>query len=348
VAVHQQSFLCPRQLPSGDPTAQPCEGDCGRSDLPPRPSATKRLRSEGTDDLPSPTARGRVLFHSGFLSHILRFLGGPGRGTRGDLGRAALVCRAWRVASCADGVWAGIVGELFPCMNGRVPAGGGRAYLVEHGRAMCEHRGRVEGERAWWGGLRVHFEVWDGGDGLRLLSAEGPVGFDEGDDSLFLIGDGTRLIAPSFTAASRDGPSGSVRFTSVPDYFRRAHEGGGGVHVRVTVRDACSGRQGVLWSSDKSEVLRVEERGGGSYCIYPLGEFRALLLPPPPRSLKCRSPTTADGPIGGHFWFGLQAKEGQGGFAERERVFEAGGVCRFYFDTGDPRRIARFLSALLS
>jgi hypothetical protein len=294
-----------------------------------------------------------VLSHPELLGRIVRFLAGSGREARAELGRGALVCRAWRGAAWAEDVWKDVAGELFPCLRGRVVRGGSRAYVVGHGRALLE-RGATVGapvESEWWAGLRLHVEVWDELDGLRVLSAEGPVGFDAADDSLFvrpaLDGDSdsdSRVVAARFSAASRG--RGSLRFTSVPDYFRRAHQApaGAGLHVRVTLRDArpgsASGGQALLWSSEggkaQPEALRVEDRGQGVYCVYPLHEFRPLLAPP-----GC-----AEEPPRGHFWFGLTAVEGDVGLPEEHRVFEAGEICRFYFDTSDTRRISRFLWSL--
>jgi hypothetical protein len=344
----------PLQLPRGGSGSKE-SGASVESDLGLRASPLKRSRSAAALKTPRPA----VLSHAELLGRIVRFLAGSGREARADLGRGALVCRAWRGAAWAEDVWRYIAGELFPCLRGRVVRGGSRAYVVGYGRALLERRVHAgPGARAWWVGLRLHFEVWDELDGLRVLSAEGPVGFDPGDDSLFVRpardsegdndGDSdSRVVAARFSAASRgrDPTSGSLRFSSVPDYFRRAHEETpaglpGGVHVRVTLRDAHSGRQAVLWSSGKAqpEALRVEDRGGGRYCIYPLQEFRPLLAPP----------WWAEEPLGGHLWFGLSAVEGDVGLPEEHQMFEAGGVCRFYFNTSDTRRISRFVWSLLA
>jgi hypothetical protein len=262
-----------------------------------------------------------VLLCPKLLGGILRFLQGGSREARADLGRGALVCREWRVVACADALWKDITTELFPCLTDRVASSGYRAYVVEYGRAVLERRVAVE-RSDWWLGMRMHFEVWDELDGLRVLSAEGPVAFDQGDDSLFMRPERegwSRVVAASFSAASRD--PGPFRFTSVPDYFRRAHEDGlpAGLHVRVTVRDERNGRQALLWSSGKAQALRVEERGEGCYCIYPLDEFRALHSP---------SAAPSEVLLGGHFWFCLRAGDGQEGVAEQERVYETGEATR--------------------
>jgi hypothetical protein len=284
------------------------------------------------------TPRQAVLLDARLLGHILRFLGGSSREARADLGRGALVCHAWKDEVFDDAVWQDMAGELFPCLRDcAAQRGGSRAYVVEHGRALLERRRWAEGQRSL-GGLRMHFEVWDESDGLRLLSAEGPMAFDTLDDSLIIVGEGSRTVAPPFSAASRDPRS--LRFTSIADYFERAHETDlpSGLHVRVAVRDERTGRQALLWSSGETPALRAEDRGEGDYCIYPLDEFPVLL-----------SPSWPEVPLGGHFWFGLSmASGGQVGSSEQDQMYTCGDVCRFYFDTSDSRRVCRFLWSLLS
>jgi hypothetical protein len=113
---------------------------------------------------------------------------------------------------------------------------------------------RVRWGDDWWEGLRLHLEVWDGRDGLRMLSAEGRLGVNENGNVtvLHLTGsDRHEVVGPAFSAASRDPEH--HRFADIEDYFCRAHFEGTPAELcaRVVVRDVRSGRRAVLWESSK-------------------------------------------------------------------------------------------------
>jgi hypothetical protein len=112
-------------------------------------------------------------------------------------------------------------------------------------------------------GFSLSFEVWDAMDGLRMLSASGPirVQMDQqgGFTSLRMGGPHRReLPGPAFSAASRDPLR--RRFASMEDYFGRGHlpEFGAALSVRVTVTDERTGRMALLWSTRKDAAYLTE------------------------------------------------------------------------------------------
>jgi hypothetical protein len=129
----------------------------------------------------------------------------------------------------------------------------GRGYVVGVGRCVAERR--VRWGDNWWEGLRLHVEVWDGRDGLRMLSAEGRLGVDVGPNGFTNLTargmDRREVVGPAFSAASRDPKH--HRFADIRDYFRRLHEEGipAELCTRVVVRDVRSGRRALLWESGK-------------------------------------------------------------------------------------------------
>jgi hypothetical protein len=86
---------------------------------------------------------------------------------------------------------------------------------------------RVRWGNDWWEGLRLHFEVWDGRDGLRMLSAEGRLDIVVGGARTYMRVKGTdrrEVVGPAFSAASRDPEH--HRFANIRDYFHRSPEEG--------------------------------------------------------------------------------------------------------------------------
>jgi hypothetical protein len=139
------------------------------------------------------------------VERVLGFLAGGSRGARGDVGRAASVCRLWRDVAYGEEVWGRMAAEVLPLHGaGR----DGRRYVAEYGRCVAERR--VWRKLDWWEGLRLHTEVWDARDNLRILSVEGRLKVDEGvyDDQLVLLkiegSDRREVVGAAFSVASRD------------------------------------------------------------------------------------------------------------------------------------------------
>jgi hypothetical protein len=153
---------------------------------------------------------------------------------------------------------------------------------MEVGRCLMERRVRWRDD--WWEGLRLHVEVWDGRDGLRMLSVEGQLGVkvENAYGVVRVTGpDRREVVGPAFSAASRN--SEHHRFDDIKDYFNRAHEEGMPARLctRMVVRDVRSGRRALLWESGKRQA-RV-----GHWWNAPPNGHLALTLPAP-GNLRCR------------------------------------------------------------
>jgi hypothetical protein len=207
--------------------------------------------------------RTAVLFSPEVMERVVDFLAGGERDAREDLGRASLVCRFWRDVASDEHTWCRVAMEVLPVLDSEVvEVGMEREYLMEQGRCLLAREVWVGDE--WRENLCLHFEVWDDRDGLRLLSAYGPldvmVDQARGLSSLGLKGGGADrrvAIGPPFSVATRD-PEGHF-VASVKDYFLRAHEAGVPtvLRARVLARDALTGRQALLWESGKRHRFGV-------------------------------------------------------------------------------------------
>jgi hypothetical protein len=204
--------------------------------------------------LPSPPAsphsartRAAVVMSSELLEQVLLFLAGGTREARADVGRAAGVCRLWRDVALENEVWGQVAQQLVPVIGTKLVAANPRKYLVEQGKSILRRSVWVDHE--WWGSLHMHVEVWDGCDGLRMLSAEGPVSVSVSlaDACVnFYLKDGDdrhEAIGPPFSARSR----GTVvdDFGDVEDYFTRASDPNNGacINMRVGVHSVCMQHQ---------------------------------------------------------------------------------------------------------
>jgi hypothetical protein len=200
-------------------------------------------------------SRAAVVSSRELMERVLLFVAGGSREAREDVGRAAVVCRMWREAAYGEEVWGGMASLVMPVVG----AGGlglgrdGRGYVAEVGRCLAERRVRWGAE--WWEGLRLHVEVWDGRDGLRMLSVEGRLGVEGWGNHWTVVNvagsDRHEVVGPAFSAASRDPEH--HRFDDIKSYFRQTHQGGMSSELcaRAVVRDVRAGRRAVLWESGK-------------------------------------------------------------------------------------------------
>jgi hypothetical protein len=227
-------------------------------------------------------------------------------------------------------VWGGMASLVLPVVG----AGGlglgrdGRGYVAEVGRCLMERRVCFVDD--WWEGLRLHLEVWDGRDGLRMLSAEGRLAVEVDDDytGVFVTGVGRHeVVGPAFSAASRDPEH--HRFDDIKSYVRRAHEEGmpAALCARAVVRDVRSGRRAVLWESGKGHrwgTAQVPPTSPfapflpqGSLCLYTFAG-RAIVYPP------CG--TGGEEAVKMGFTFHVRPEAGQEGVPARDKLWRLAGA----------------------
>jgi hypothetical protein len=260
------------------------------------------------------------------VERVLGLLAGGSRGARGDVGRAASVCRLWRDVAYGEEMWGQMAAEVLPVLEGRRDC---RRYVAEQGRCLLERR--VWGANEWWEGLRLHLEVWDARDNLRILSGGGRLTVGVSYNAILrrfplrITGSDRReVVGPAFSAASRDPEH--HRFESLKDYFSRAHEPEflSAVCMRAVVSDARTGRQALLWESGKETQLWAG----------PL--YEAVVIPGGlPNDSFAFGITNGEGLLspdwGNHPWVGvevgffLRPEAGQEGVAEQDRLYRAAG-----------------------
>jgi hypothetical protein len=211
-------------------------------------------------------SRAAVVSSPDLMERVLGFVAGGSREARQALGRAAAVCRLWREAALGAEVWGRVAAEVLPVVGlgeGRLGRDG-RGYMMEQGRCLMERR--VWRADRWWDGLRLHLEVWDASDDLRMLSVEGRIHatFDKDKDLSHVFvtgGDRAEVVGPAFAAASRDPQH--KRFTDMKQYFDRAHDAELPTRlcVRMVVRDGRTGAAGAAVGVGQGrDALRLGHR----------------------------------------------------------------------------------------
>jgi hypothetical protein len=292
------------------------------------------------------------------VERVLGFLAGGSRGARGDVGRAASVCRLWRDVAYGEEVWGRMAAEVLPMLEG--VGADGRRYVAEQGRCLVERR--VWHSDQWWEGLRLHMEAWDARDNLRMLSAEGrlKVDADENGKHVNLTitgGDRREVVGPAFSAVSR--APGHHRIAHMYDCFLRARvlELPCAVCLRAVVSDARTGRQALLWESGKETELWAGpvhlnhfDPGplpDGSICFGTNGDEGIL------------SPAWGGTVVGVDVGFYLRPEEGQAGVEPRDRLYRAAGgdveryadhdsFCYMAFEVGDEEALGKYIRSLLA
>jgi hypothetical protein len=149
----------------------------------------------------------------------------------------------WGEMVSRDQLWAGIVEEVLP-LSTKEDGQATRARLLQYGRMLVAER-RVWRLNSWEQGMWIQFDVFDGGDGLQLLSAKGPlwtnneaVGYVLEIESLT-----AEVHSVPFSAASRG-------YDNVRDYACQYWDRYGGraaLCVRVTIGERSTGRKALLW-----------------------------------------------------------------------------------------------------
>jgi hypothetical protein len=340
-------------------------------------SADRALVTTTTTTTTTTGMRGRsraaVVSSRELMERVLAFTAGESREAREDVGRAAAVCRVWRDAAYGEEVWGRMASELMPVVGagGLGLGGGGRRYVAEVGRCLAEQRVRREDE--WWEGLRLHVEVWDGRDGLRMLSVEGRLDLEtvdvyEQNPVIRLGSDRHEVVGPAFSAASRDPEH--HRLDAINDYFRRLHEEGMPTMLctRVVVRDVRSGRRALLWETGRDsswDAGQVDPRDPSRRFLPPdslmvgtmLQKDRAVIHPP------CRgggaAATGGYAEEGGAFLFYLRPEAGQEGVPARDKLWRVAGANAEHYGeqdsflltrlpVGDRNALGRFVWSLLS
>jgi hypothetical protein len=308
--------------------------------------------------------RAAVMSSRELMESVLRFIAGGSREARENVGRAAAVCRVWREAAYGEEVWGRMAAEVLPVLGAGARGLGrdGREYVVEFGRCLMERR--VIFAETWWEGLRLHIEVWDEGDGLRMLSVEGRLGLEKSDHyiSLGVTGeDRCEVVGPAFSAASRD-PEGQW-FDDIEDYLSRpaGDEIPSRLCTRAVVRDVRSGRRALLWESGRSHAwTSFDEDLADDGPLAPFLPTRSMYVGTHVATDRnILSPPCGDAAF--EMWTSLYVRPeaGQVGATERARLYRfVGGdeerygqhdsIARIYMRTDDSAALGRFVWSLLS
>jgi hypothetical protein len=235
----------------------------------------------------------------------------------------------------------------------------GRGYVAEVGRCMVERRVRFAEE--WWEGLRLHVEVWDGRDGLRMLSTEGPLEVQASHEATYLETGGLdrrELVGPAFSAASRDPEH--HRFADMEEYFCRVHEEGvpGVLCARAVLRDVRSGRTALLWESGKGMRWGVIAMDPTDPVVphLPPESFTVSLHPEKSRSVMF--PACGDDPVQMWLDFIVRPEAGQEGLPAPDKLWrlavegdqgeEEEPFARLCVHNEDVDAVGRFVWSLLS
>jgi hypothetical protein len=308
-------------------------------------------------------SRAAVVSSRELMERVLLFVAGGSREAREEVGRAAVVCRVWREAAYGKEVWGRMASLVLPVVG----AGGlglgreSRGYVAEVGRCLMERRVRWGDNQ--WEGLRLHVEVWDGRDGLRMLSTEGRliVTVDGNRTNLRVTGsDRHEVVGPAFSAASRDPEH--HRLDNIKKYFRRAHEEDIPVKLcaRAVVRDVRSGRRAVLWESGKGHEWGTGHVPASSLFapFLPQGSWFVAVKPDAERVIVYPPCGTGAAGVRMGFGFFVRPEAGQEGVPARDKLWRLAGAdaerygehdsfTRCIFRTIDMDAVSKFIWSLL-
>lgn len=264
------------------------------------------------------------------------------------LGQLGLVCRTWREVACWEKRWwAGIRQTVMPFMGRGVRRGkGNRACLMQYGRMLVEER-RVWGFDNWTDGLELHFEVFDHGDGMQLLSAGGtPIFCSRGEEDyeLQLRNDASLYSGVPVRFSPKDrGCEDIVDFTQ----HTWLHDNEPGLCVRVTMSDRRTGRRVLLWEEGKgtNREPETEPDDEGTFSI--VSQWNVVVQSTPPHlNLECST--------GIAFWSELDEE----GMAEEDKLYslsagpgeytDGEGHLRLIFRGDDVLRVPSWIRSLLA
>jgi hypothetical protein len=288
-------------------------------------------------------AKTRVLMDENLLRCVIAFLEEKTARQRVKvLGQVGSVCRKWGEMVSGEQLWAGIVEEVLPLSKKEEDGQATRARMVQYGRMLVAER-RVWRDTTWEYGMWIQFDVFDGGDGLQLLSAKGRLWTDFESPGYVLEIDSysAEVHSVPFSAANRGHDD--VRDYAWQDWD--SYESRRGLCVRVTIGERSTGRKALLWEECLCLERRCEEWGDEGFRVVSTSD---TVVYSSVADLKMKCSTRIS----------LRPEDDQEGVDERDKLyrvyggedgFENGNApLRVVMTCGDPHhRVPSFIMSLL-
>jgi hypothetical protein len=270
-------------------------------------------------------AETRLLMDENLLRCVIGFLARKTARQRVKvLGQVGSVCRTLKELVSGEQLWAGIEKEVLP-LSTKEDVQATRAHMVQYGRMLVAER-RVWRLNSWEQGMWIQFDVFDGMDGLQLLSARGrlwtnpdTIGYvlEIGCDDM-----GMEVHSVPFSAASRG-------YDNVRDYvchYWDRYVERAGLCVRVTIGERSTGRKALLWDEGIHAERRCREWGNNGFGLVSNSD---MVVHSSVSYLKMKCSTRIS----------LRPEDGQEGVDERDKLYRViGGGAEGEdddFDNGD-------------